>query len=445
VRLIPFSCFTLLDSFSTKPRASGPVFMFCPPRLIFDGTEGVESHFHVYAPGLISGGTEGVVYCFHALHSRTRFRRYLGHWLPCSYFALSESFWAVSRVPCSVFIFCAPELVFGRYRASHISFSCFALPDLFSNVPRVSGPIFVFCAPGLISRGTEGVWYSFLLPDPFSAVLRALGPVFKFCALEPIRAEPRAPSLILMFHAPEQVFDGTESSFSCSALSDSFSAVLRASGPVFLLCPPGLVFDGSKGVDIVFMFAIQDSFGAVSRASSPIFMFCAPVLIFDGTRASGPVFLFYAPGLVFDDTEGVRFRFHALRSLARFGHYRWRRVQFSCFCALGLVLSATKGVRSHFHVFPSRTHFRRYRGRRVLFSCFALPNLFLTITREPGRVFMFRAPRLIFDCSEGVGSHFRVLRTRTHFRRYRGRRVSFSYFPLPNTFRAEPRAPNPIF
>jgi hypothetical protein len=40
VRQAPFSCFARPESFSAVLRASGPVFMFCAPRLIFDGTEG---------------------------------------------------------------------------------------------------------------------------------------------------------------------------------------------------------------------------------------------------------------------------------------------------------------------------------------------------------------------------------------------------------------------
>jgi hypothetical protein len=60
---VQFSCFALLDSFSTVPRASGPFLMFCAHGLIFDGSEGVVSLFHV-------------------LCSRTRFRRYPGRQVP---------------------------------------------------------------------------------------------------------------------------------------------------------------------------------------------------------------------------------------------------------------------------------------------------------------------------------------------------------------------------
>jgi hypothetical protein len=143
---IPFTCSARPDSFSAVPRASGPVFIF-------------------YVPGLIFGGTEGVVSSFHVLSSRTHFRQ-------------SQ----VRRVP----------------------FSCFMLPDSFSAVLRASGPVFMFCMPGLIFGGTEGVvsrfhvlrartpfrmsrwhrvpFFSFALPDSFSAVPSDSGPVFMFCA-----------------------------------------------------------------------------------------------------------------------------------------------------------------------------------------------------------------------------------------------------------------------
>jgi hypothetical protein len=58
---------------------------------------------------------------------------------------------------------------------------------------------------------------------------------------------------------------------------------------------------------------------------------------------------------------------------------------------------------------------------------------------------MFCAPRLIFGVTEGVGSHFQVLRARTHFRRYRGRPIPFSCFTIPNMFFAVPSVSDPVF
>jgi hypothetical protein len=46
-RRVLFSCFASPSSFSTVPRASGPAFVFCVPILIFGGSLGVRSSFHV--------------------------------------------------------------------------------------------------------------------------------------------------------------------------------------------------------------------------------------------------------------------------------------------------------------------------------------------------------------------------------------------------------------
>jgi hypothetical protein len=70
-RRVPFSCFTLLESFSAVPRASGPVLMFYAPGLVFGGTKGVGSHFHV-------------------LPSQTRFRWCGGRRVQFSCFALPD-------------------------------------------------------------------------------------------------------------------------------------------------------------------------------------------------------------------------------------------------------------------------------------------------------------------------------------------------------------------
>jgi hypothetical protein len=169
---------------------------------------------------------------------------------------------------------------------------------------------------------------------------------------------------------------------------------------------------------------------------------------------SGPVFMFYSPRFVFGGTEGLGSRFHVLLARTHFRRYRRRRVPFSCiarpdsfsviprasgpvfiFCATGLVFAGSEGVRSSFHVLRSRTHFRRFRGRRVPFSCFALPNMFLGVSR---------ASCLVFGGTEGVGSHFHVLRALPHFRRYRVRRVLFSCFARQESFSAIPSVSGPI-
>jgi hypothetical protein len=155
-RRVPFSCFACPDSFSAVPSASGPVFKFCAPELVFGGTVGVGSRFHV-------------------LRSRTSFRQYRG----------VRSLILVLRA----------QTLFRLYRGHRVPFSCFAHSDSFSAVPRASGPVVMFCAPTLVFGGTEGVGYRFHVlcyqthfrrylvrripfscfarPDPFSAVSRA--------------------------------------------------------------------------------------------------------------------------------------------------------------------------------------------------------------------------------------------------------------------------------
>jgi hypothetical protein len=174
--------------------------------------------------------------------------------------------------------------------------------------------------------------------------------------------------------------------------------------------------------------------------------------------------MFCAIGLVFDGTEGVRASVHVLQSWTYFLRYRERPVHF-LFCAPRLVFGGTEGSGTRFHVFaltisfsaisratssvfmfcapgPCSTegaeiYFRRYRGRQVRFACFTLPNPFAAVQRAPGLVFLFCAT----GCStEGVGSSFHVLQSQTHFRRFFGRRVQFSYFKLPDSFWAVPRA-----
>jgi hypothetical protein len=175
-------------------------------------------------------------------------------------------------------------------------------------------------------------------------------------------------------------------------------------------------------------------------------------------------FIFCAPGLVFGGTGGVGSRFLVLRSLARFLRYGGRRVPFTCFalpglfsavrrasgpvfmfCAPGLIFGDTEVVGTRFHDLRGQTRCRRCRGRRVPFTCFALPDSFSAVPSASGPVFMFCMPQFIFDDTEGVGSCFHVLSSRTRFRRYRGRRVPFSGFARPDSFSAVPSASGPVF
>jgi hypothetical protein len=237
-----------------------------------------------------------------------------------------------------------------------------------------------------------------------------------------------------------RLYRGRRVLFSCFALPDSFSMVPRTSGLVCIFCTPELVFDGFEGVGshlhvlhsrihfgryrgrqvTVSYFVLPNPFWAVPRASGPVFMFCTTRLVFTVPRAPSPVFKFCAPRLIFDGTEDVGSRLHVLRT---------------------------------------QTHFRRYRGGWVPFSCFALPDSFSTVSRTSGPVCMFCAPILVYDGTLGpvfmfcgpvfvlsgtddAGSYFHVLRSRSRFGQYRGRRVQFS---LSDLFWAVPRALRPIF
>jgi hypothetical protein len=166
----------LPNTFTAVRRASIPVFIFCAHELIFGGTMGVRSRFHVFAPELVFDGIEGVRSFFHVFRARTHFRRYRGRRVPFSYFARPDSFFVVPRASFPIFMFCAPEHVFDNaegvesrfqvlfsptrfrlFRGRWVLFSSFASPHTFSAVPRASGPVFLFCTPGLIFDGIEGV------------------------------------------------------------------------------------------------------------------------------------------------------------------------------------------------------------------------------------------------------------------------------------------------
>jgi hypothetical protein len=340
----------------------------------------------------------------------------------------------------------------------------------------------MFCALGLVFDGTEGVGFRFhvlcsrthfqrylgrpvpfscfVLPDSFSAVPRVSGPVFKFCTPRHVFGGSegvRSRYHVLRSLTRYQRYEGRRVLFSCFVCPDSFSAETRVPGPTFMFSAPGVVscfhvlrsrtrFLRYRGHRVPFScFARPDSFSAVSRVPAPVFMFCT-------TR------------LIFGDTEGVGSRFHVLRAQTHFRWSRGRLVLFSCFalldmfsavpiasgpvflfCTHRLVFGVTDGVGSRFHVLRSRTRFWRNGWRRVLFSFFACPESFSTVQRVPGLVFMFCAPRLIFGGTEGVDSRFHVLRIRTRFRRYRGRRVPFSCFARPDSISAVPRASGTVF
>jgi hypothetical protein len=273
--------------------------MFCAPELVFHGTEGVGS-------------------CIHVLRARTRVGLYRGRRVRFSCFARPDSCWAVPSASGPVFMFCALGLVFGgtdgvgprfhvlrsrtrfrRWREHRVPFSCFALPNSFSAVPSASGPIFMFCAPGLIFGGAHSLGSRFHV---FRSRTR-----FRRCRVR------RVP-------------------FSCFARPDSFLAVPMASRPVFMFCAPGLVFGGADGLGSRFhVLRSRTHFRRSPGRRVPFSCFARPDSFSAVPRASGPVFMFCAPGLVFGGTDGVRFRFHILRARNHFRRYRGRGVLISCF------------------------------------------------------------------------------------------------------------------
>jgi hypothetical protein len=287
-RRFPFSCFARSFSFSAVPWASGPIFMFCAPGLIFSSTE---------------GGSR-----FHGLRSRTRFRRYRGRRVPFSFFALLDSFSTVPRVSGPFFLFCAPGLVFGGTRGVGSRVLVLRAPDSFLAVPSEPGLVFTFCAPGLISGvlGTSGLVFLFCVPIIVFVLSEGVGSRFlifrahtrfrwyrgrrsRFHVLcvqtHFLRYRGRVSFSCFTLPDSFSTVSGRRVSFSCFARLDSFLTVPGASGLVFMFCAPRLVFDGSGGVGSRFHFLLPDSFSAVPGVSGPVCMFCASL----------PVFMFCAP------------------------------------------------------------------------------------------------------------------------------------------------------
>jgi hypothetical protein len=184
------------------------------------------------------------------------------------------------------------------------------------------------------------------------------------------------------------------SSFSCFALPDSFSAVLRALCPVFMFCVPGPRFGGTKGVGSRFLILrSRKRFRRYRGRRIPFSCFARPNLFSAVPMASGPVFIFCAPGHVFGGIEGVGSRFHVLRSRTSFRLYRGRSVPFTCFARPYSFSAVPKASAPDF--------------------IFCTPTLIFCGTDRS--LFIFCAPRLIFGGTEGVGSRFHVLCSQTLF------------------------------
>jgi hypothetical protein len=215
-------------------RVSGPVLMFCTPGLIFDGTEGVGSRFHI-------------------LRAQTPFQRCVVCRVPISCLPRPFLFSAVPRALGPVLMFCSPRLVFGGtegvrsrfnvlrvwtcflwYRGCRVSLSYFTRSDSFAAVSSASGPYFMFCAPVLIFSSTEGIWSRFhvLLPGLIFGGTDGVGSCFN----------------VLRARTHIRLYRQRPVRYSCYARPVLFSAVSRASGFFFMFCATGLVFGGTEGV-----------------------------------------------------------------------------------------------------------------------------------------------------------------------------------------------------
>jgi hypothetical protein len=143
-----------------------------------------------------------------------------------------------------------------------VPISRFARPDSFSAVTRESGSVLMFCAPGLIFDGAACV-------GSLIHVLRALTHFRRY--------------------------QGRRVPFSCFSRSDSFSAVPRASGPVFKFCAPGLIFVGAKCIGSRFhVLRARNHLLRYRGRRDPFSHFSRPDTFSAVPMASGPVFLFYA-------------------------------------------------------------------------------------------------------------------------------------------------------
>jgi hypothetical protein len=346
-RRIPFSCFALLNSFSTVARTLGPGGIFCTPGHVFGGNESVGARFHVLLSRTVFGWYQGVRSCFQILRSRTRFGRYRGHQVPFSNFALPDIVLAEPRASGTVFEFCVPGLIFdgtegvgarfhvlrsqtlfGRYRGRRGSFSSFALPNTFLTAPRASRLVFIFCAPGLFLGGTEAVRARFHVLRSRTRfrryggrrglVLMFFAPGYCLGITEAVRARFQ----VLRSRTRFLRYRGRRVPFSYFALPDSFWAVPRVSGIVFMFCAPGHVFGGIEGVGSHFhVLRSPTLFRQCRGRGGSISCFALPDSFWALPRASGPVSMFCAPGLVSGGTEGVGYRFQVFRSRTCFGRY----------------------------------------------------------------------------------------------------------------------------
>jgi hypothetical protein len=183
--------------------------------------------FMFCAPGPVFGCTEGVGFCFHVLCSHTPFRRYLGRRVPFRSFALSNSFLIVPWASSPVFMFCASGLIFGSTKGVESRFHVLRSGTLLGQYRGCRSRFHVLRSRTHFRRyrGRRVLFSCFVLPDSFGAVPRASGPVFMFCAPRLFYGDTEAVGS--NFHAlrsqtHSQQYQGCGVQFSCFALPDSY-------------------------------------------------------------------------------------------------------------------------------------------------------------------------------------------------------------------------------
>jgi hypothetical protein len=212
-------------------------------------------------------------------------------------------------------MFCAPGLVFWRcrgrpfpfscfrrYRGRRVPFSCFALPESFSTVPGASGLVFLFCASGLIFDGPGCVGSRFHVLCSRTRFWWYRGrrvPFSCFCAPRLVFDGTKGVGSlfdVLRSRTRFRLYPGRRLPFSCFVRPDSFSAVLRASGSVFMFCALGLVFGGTEGVGSRFrVLRARTCFRQNRGRPIPFSCFPLPHMFCVVTRASGPFLCFVKP------------------------------------------------------------------------------------------------------------------------------------------------------
>jgi hypothetical protein len=108
---------------------SAPVFMFCVPGLVFNGTVVVGYHFLVLRAQTSIRQFRGLRVPFSVIVHTYSFSTVPRASGPVFMFCVPGLFSAVSKASSSVFMSCAPRLIFDGYQGRRVPFSCFAIPD----------------------------------------------------------------------------------------------------------------------------------------------------------------------------------------------------------------------------------------------------------------------------------------------------------------------------